>query len=51
MDNQASSVRFAGAPNGYKYDTINLYEYNYYMGQDQYTYGDAPSFNYDNLGR
>ena len=40
-----------GAPDGYKYDTINLYEYNFYMGLEQYAYGDAPTLNYDNLGR
>jgi len=51
FDNLASSIRFVGAPDGYKYDTINLYEYNFYMGLEQYAYGDAPSLNYDNLGR
>merc|ERR1711963_285375 len=51
FDNQASSVRFVGAPDGYKYDTINLYEWDFYMGLEQYAYGDAPTLNYDNLGR
>ena len=51
FDNKASSVRFVGAPDGYKYDTINLYEYDFYMGLEQYAYGDAPTLNYDNLGR
>ena len=43
--------RFVGAPDGYKYSTINLYEYEFYMGLEQYSYGDASSLNYDNLGR
>merc|ERR1711879_272743 len=51
FDNQASSVRFVGAPDGYTCDTINLYEYEFYMGLEQYSYGDVPSLNYDNLGR
>ena len=51
FDNLASSVRFVGAPDGYKYDTLNLYEYDFYRGYEQYTYGDASSLNYDNLGR
>ena len=51
FDNLATSLRFAGAPDGYKYDTISLYEYNFYMGIEQYAYGDAPTLNYDNLGR
>merc|ERR1719232_1727766 len=51
FDNKASSVRFVGAPDGYKYDTINLYQYDFYMGLEQYAYGDAPTLNYDNLGR
>jgi hypothetical protein len=41
----------AGAPDGYKYDTINFYEGEYFMGGEQYLYGDAASLNYDNFGR
>ena len=51
FDNQASSVRFVGAPDGYKYSTINLYEYDFYMGIEEYSYGDIFSMNSDNLGR
>ncbi|XP_059083004.1 uncharacterized protein LOC131880393 [Tigriopus californicus] len=51
FDNRASSARFAGAPDGYKYDTINLYTGNYFMGAEQYYYDDAGHVNYDNLGR
>jgi hypothetical protein len=46
-----SCYRFVGAPDGYKYDTINLYQHVFYGGVEQYTYGDASSLNYDNLGR
>eukprot|EP00095_Tigriopus_kingsejongensis_P009637 maker-scaffold94_size379870-snap-gene-2.32 protein:Tk09637 transcript:maker-scaffold94_size379870-snap-gene-2.32-mRNA-1 annotation:"gamma-crystallin a" len=51
FDNRASSIRFAGAPDGYKYDTINFYEGKNFMGLEQFFYDDAPQFNYDNLGR
>lgn len=39
---KASSVRLAGAPNGYKYSTLNFYEGEYYAGEEQYFYQDAP---------
>jgi hypothetical protein len=51
FDNLASSVRFSGAPDGYKQDTINFYEGKYFMGQEQYFYDDAPQFDADNLGQ
>jgi hypothetical protein len=38
-------------PDGYKYDTINFYDGENFMGTEQYLYGDAPSLNYDNFGR
>ena len=40
----ASSARYTGAPDGYKYSTLNLYELTLYAGSDQYFYGDDPSF-------
>ena len=43
--------RYVGAPDGYKYDTINLYQFSFYMGVEQYSYGDASHLNYDNLGK
>ena len=46
----ASSLRYTGAPDGYKYDTLNFYEGQYFMGNEQYFYQDAPQFNIDNLG-
>lgn len=41
----------AGAPDGYKYDTLNFYDGENFMGREQYTYGDAAVLNYDNFGR
>ena len=43
--------RHSGAPDGYKFDTINFYDGEYFMGREQYLYQDAPQLNYDNLGR
>ena len=40
----ASSARYTGAPDGYKYSTLNLYELTWFAGSDQYFYGDDPSF-------
>lgn len=50
VDDVTSSVRFTGAPDGYKYDTLNLYEGQGFMGEEQFFYQDQPSVNYDNLG-
>ena len=51
FDNKPSSIRYSGPPDGYKYDTLNFYSYEDFMGVEQYTYDDAPSFNFDNFGR
>ncbi|XP_059083008.1 beta-crystallin A1-like [Tigriopus californicus] len=51
FDDKASSLRFAGAPDGYKQDTINFYESKYFIGEEQYFYDDAPQFNFDNFGQ
>jgi hypothetical protein len=48
--NQASSLRFSGAPDGFEYDTINFYEGHYFMGDEQFFYQDATQFNRDNFG-
>lgn len=48
-DNIASSLRYAGAPDGYKYDTINFYEEQYFTGRDDYAYDDMPEVNVDDL--
>ena len=46
----ASSARFTGPPDGYKYSTLNLYQYDNYVGDEQYAYGDKPTLDKDNLG-
>ena len=51
FDNKASSMRFSGAPDGYKYDTLNFFQYGFYMGTEQYLYADNSNLNYDNFGR
>ena len=44
--------RLTGAPNGYKYDTINFYEGELYNGAEQFVYGDGTStMRRDNFGR
>ena len=35
-------TRFAGSPENYKLDTLNLYEKDYFMGEEQYISGDSP---------
>jgi len=46
--NRASSIRFTGAPNDWNYDTINMYFNEYFIGDEEFTYNDAPILNYDN---
>merc|ERR1712029_1047142 len=36
---------------GYKYDTFNTYQYEYYQGSEQYFYQDATYTQVDNFGR
>ena len=31
IDNKASSLRYTGAPDGYKYDTFNVYEGDFFQ--------------------
>lgn len=51
FDNQASSARFVGAPNGYKYDTLNIYQGENFSGLEKFTYNDKPSFSEGEFGR
>jgi len=51
FSDKATSIRLTGAPNGWMYDTINFYEGQLYNGREQYFYGDATSFQYDNFGQ
>merc|ERR1719228_2296560 len=46
--NKASSIRFTGAPDDWKYDTLNLYFEEYFIGDEEFTYNDAAVMNYDN---
>jgi len=36
----ASSLRFTGAPDGYKFDTLNFYHQINFSGREEYTYND-----------
>ena len=46
----ASSARFTGPPDGYKYSTLNFYQYDNYGGEEQYFYGDSATVNKDDFG-
>merc|ERR1711890_177345 len=48
FSNRASSLRFTGAPNDWNYDTINMYFNEYFIGDEEFTYTDAPVLNYPN---
>ena len=43
--------RYVGAPDGYKYDTITLFEGGRFSGYEQYSYDDKYSFQYNYFGR
>merc|ERR1712241_716081 len=51
FDNQASSLRFTGAPDDWKYDTLNLFFNDYFIGDEEFTYNDMTQLNYDNRAR
>merc|ERR1712066_462675 len=48
FDNQASSLRFTGAPDDWKYDTLNIYFNDFFIGDEEFTLIDMPQLNYDN---
>jgi hypothetical protein len=48
FNNQASSLRYTGAPDNWKADTLNIYLNEYFAGGEEYTYVDQPQLNYDN---
>merc|ERR1712142_618375 len=48
FDNQASSLRFVGAPDDWKYDTLNIYFNDFFIGDEEFTLIDMPQLNYDN---
>jgi len=51
FDNVASSLRFTGAPDDLRYDTLNLYFNDYFIGDEEFTYDDKPALNYDNRAK
>jgi len=51
FNNDASSLRFTGAPDDYMYDTLNLYFFDYFIGDEEFMYNDMPHLNYDNRAR
>jgi hypothetical protein len=51
FDNQASSLRFTGAPDGWEFDVLNLYFNDFFIGGEEYLYNDAAQLNYDNRAR
>jgi len=51
FDNVASSLRYTGAPDDWKYSTLNMYFNDYFIGDEEFTYNDMPQFNYDNRAK
>eukprot|EP00092_Neocalanus_flemingeri_P015528 GFUD01016809.1.p1 GENE.GFUD01016809.1~~GFUD01016809.1.p1 ORF type:complete len:257 (-),score=51.80 GFUD01016809.1:84-854(-) len=51
FNNEASSLRFTGAPDDYLYDTLNIYFNDYFIGDEEFMYTDMPAVNYDNRAR
>jgi len=49
--NRATSVRLTGVPNGWQFDSFNVYEGELYNGQEQWAFDDAPGFTFDNFGK
>merc|ERR1719244_983220 len=51
FDNQASSLRYTGAPDSWTSDTLNFYLNEYFIGGEEYTYGDTPQLNYNDQAK
>merc|ERR1712062_761700 len=49
--NRATSIRLTGVPNGWQFDSFNVYEGELYNGQEQWAFDDAPGFTFDNFGK
>lgn len=47
FDNLASSVRYSGAPDDYRADVLQIYQYEYFGGDEQYFYDDSPQTNFN----
>jgi len=48
FNNEASSLRYTGAPDDMFHDTVNMYFNEYFNGDEEYSYVDKPQLNYDN---
>ena len=51
FNSAASSLRFTGAPDDYMYDTLNLYFFDFFIGDEEFMYTDMPLLNYDDRAR
>jgi len=51
FDNAAKSLRFTGAPDDMRYDTLNLYFEENFIGMEEFMYHDKPALNYDNRAK
>ena len=51
LDNKVSSIRFTGAPDDWKYDTINIYFNDFFIGDEEFTYTDMTQVNYNNRAK
>ena len=52
LEDRISSIRFSGAPDDWKYDTINFYSDRAFTGSELYTYNSKPKFgDFDNRAR
>merc|ERR1712013_383095 len=48
FDNDASSLRFVGDSDNWKYDTLNIYFNDFFIGDEEFTFSDMSQLNYDN---
>jgi len=51
FSNVASSLRYTGAPDDWKYPTLNIYFNDYFIGDEEFTYNDMPQFNYNDRSK
>jgi len=51
FDNRASSLRYTGAPDSWTSDTLNFYLNEFFIGGEEYTYGDTPQLNYNDQAK
>ena len=51
FENKASSIRFVGAPDDWKYDTLNLYFQNFFIGGEEFMYNDRSILTHENQAK